>query len=98
MRVARSRGSAQGSSAWLEPRAVTGWRKRARRLQGAGKGLISFKTTGEQGNLLLTVGGGGARRPRPREGVKEEMLLRARGPLHTKGAPFFGVGPENVGR
>jgi hypothetical protein len=45
---ARSRGSAQGSSAWLEPRAVMGWRKRARRSQVAVKCLISLKTTGER--------------------------------------------------
>src|SRR5262249_37827214 len=54
--VARSRGSAQGSSAWLEPRAVTGWRKRARRSQVAAKCLISLKTTGGQVSILSTVG------------------------------------------
>jgi len=53
---ARSRGSAQGSSAWLEPRAVTGWRKRAWRSQVAVKCLISLKTTGEQEAILSTVG------------------------------------------
>src|SRR5262245_27952421 len=62
MRVARSRGSAQGSSAWLEPRAVMGWRKRARRSQVAVKCLISLRTTGERVVFLSTVGRGGARR------------------------------------
>src|SRR5262249_46680349 len=91
MRVARSRGSAKGSSAWLEPRAVTGWRKRARRSQVAVKCLISLKTTGEQSPNLSTVGRGGARWPRPGGGGVIEMLFRARGPLRaTKGLIFLG--------
>src|SRR5215469_8883726 len=41
------------------------------------KRLISLKATGEQKHFLLTVGRGGARRPRPGGGVAIEMLFRA---------------------
>ena len=82
---------AASSSAWLEPRAVTGWRKRARGSQVAAKCLISLKTTGEQSAVLSTVGRGGAHRPTPGGGLAIEMLFRARGPLRaTKGLIFLG--------
>ena len=81
MRVARFRASAQGNSAWLEPRAVTGWRKRARRSQVAVKCLISLKTTGEQVTILSPVARGELERLADREG--EWQMEKHSGP----GAP-----------
>ena len=88
----RALGVAPGSSAWLEPRAVTGWRKRARRSQVAVKCLISLKTTGEQSPVLLTVGRGGARRPTPGGGSGNRNVVPGPGaPLRaTKGLIFLG--------
>jgi len=50
----RALGVAPGSSAWLEPRAVTGWRKRARRSQVATL-KTAYATSWQQWETILKV-------------------------------------------